>query len=190
MATERFKEGQTIPYEVYFTDASGAGITTADGRINIRRKSDNLYFTGTVWQAAVTDIQMDEFDSSNSPGYWKFDFDTSLAVNNTVDNYVAIAFDLNAIAANTPDPRLDLVGDYLDEMETAINSILGLTHQNFVLEPTEFSDDNEMTKGNVRIYSTAASTTADDGSTNLVNSYTIDAPRVNGLLTKFTMILD
>ncbi len=194
--TERFLEGATIPYEAYFVDANGDGITTAAGKISIRRKSNNQYWNGATWQAANFQLTMTKVGDANSPGFWEFDFDST--VGDAVDDYVALMSDSSGNAVNRPDPRFDFVGGYLDLIEDQIDAqnlvltkILGLNHENFVLDPTEFAaaPDNEMTKGQVRIYDTAANATTDDGSTGIINKYDIDAPRTNGKMDKFIMTL-
>lgn len=285
MSTERFKTDQIIPYEVKFEDVNGDGITTAAGKISIRRTSTDTYWNGATFQAAEFLLTMDEFDPVNSPGFWRFNFD--LSVGDAIDNYVAQVSDSNGNAVNKLEPRLDFAGDYIDPLETTIDTvdgkvdvidtnvdtvntttsdtnskvdiidtnvdtinavtadtnskvdiidvnvdtvnattadtnakvdiidanvdtinintadtnavvnaqsdnitkILGLVHQNFVLDPTEFSTDNEMTKGDVRIYDTAANATTDDKVTGLLFEFSIDAPRINGMLDKFTQIL-
>ena len=193
MSNERFKTGQTIPYEGRFEDGSGNGITDADAVISIRRTSNDEYWNGATWQVAFVTNAMTEVSEAQSPGFWRFDFDSS--VGNAIDNYVAEMLDTSGNAANKLGLSFSYVGDYIDPLETKIDSqndsiarILGLVHQNFVLDPTEFSTDNEMTKGDVRIYDTPANATTDNGVTGLLYEFSIDAPRINGMLDKFTQI--
>lgn len=187
MSTERFKVGQTIPYEGRFEDGSGNGITDADGVISIRRTSNDEYWNGATWQVAFVTNAMAEVSEANAPGFWRFDFDSS--VGEPVDNYIAEMLDTSGNSSNKLGLSFSYVGNYIDPIETTVDRIVGLCHENFVLDPTEFSVDNEMTKGEVRVYDSAANATTDDGVTGLKNKYPIVAPRTDGKLDKFTQTL-
>ena len=194
----RYLEGQTIPYETRFEDALGAGEITATGVISLRRTDDDKYFDGvSAWQVAFVEYAGVKVGDANSPGFWRFPFDSSLG--NDVDNYVAEMRDSSGNSVNQIELQFDQVGGYLDilddkldTMTVTLNKVVGLSHENFVLDPTDFdtTDPKEMIKGKVRIYDSKANADIDNGVTGLVAKYNIDAPRTLGVLDKFTMTLE
>ncbi len=201
MSTERFKEGQIIPYQGRFEDGAGNGITDAAGVIAIRRTSNNNYWNGATWQVAFVTNVMSEISDANVPGFWKYDFDSS--VGDAVDNYVAEMIDTSGNSSNKLGLSFSYVGNYIDSIETTVDDtntkvtaqdaqllkILGLQHENFVLEPTAF-ENNEMTAGDVRIYDSKATAELDDKVSGLIAKYSVTAPRTGGELDKFTQTLE
>lgn len=183
MSSDRFDFGDVIKYEARFEDGAGAGITNAAGKINIRRKSDDTFWTGFVWQAAPFEIIMDEISDANVPGQWKFDFDT--APHLSVDQYVASISDSSGNAVNRINQQLAYVG------ETAANDelkrLLGLSHENFVFDPLTYDTQGRMITGVVRCYDSKANADTDDNSTGILYRYDVDSVRtIEGFLGKFT----
>ncbi len=218
MTSERYLESEIITYGGRFENSLGVPITNATGVIKIRRTSDDQFFNGTTFQATAITNAMTEVDEIEAPGEWTFDFDSSLG--NTTDKYVVDIIDQSGNADNELETQFSIVGNYLDLVEDKVDiidtnldalivttdsieskidsmivtleAILGLSHENFVLDPTDFdtTDPKEMIKGKVRIYDSAANTTIDNGVTGLIREYDIDAPRTLGVLDKFTMTLE
>ena len=184
MPSERFNTGATIPFETRFEDANAAGITNANGVIFIQRLSDQQYWNGVSFQTIRTSVAMTEVDETNSPGLWRFDFDTTVGLD--VDEYLVEFKDTSLNSVNTLELLFAYIGDFLDGLSDAVARILGLQKDNFVLDPTEYSTDKVMTKGDIRVYDSVANANTDDGFTGLVFEYHIEAPRNDGKVTKYT----
>jgi hypothetical protein len=103
---------ETIRIEAIFRDISKNPITTADGRVTIRRHSDDLYFNGSAWQAAPFDLVMTKLGHVNHPGIWEYNFNTNTM---DADVYTMSATDNNALAKNVPQVGESSVGSKLAE---------------------------------------------------------------------------
>jgi len=112
----RYATGSVIGIETLFLDQLKVPIITADGKITVRRLSDDLYFDGTFtagvpnFIATPTLLSMSKVGDADSPGWWKFDFDTSKL---SSDDYVFTITDANALAKNVPQLSKAIVGDLL-----------------------------------------------------------------------------
>lgn len=115
----RYATGAVIGIETNFQDATNTPIITADGKVKVRRLSDDLYAddaSGVSWSAAGALLSMTKIDDTNSAGWWKFDFDTSAL---SADDYIFTVTDANTNAANTPQHAKAIVGDYLSRLVEA-----------------------------------------------------------------------
>ena len=87
------------------------------------------------------------------------------------------------------DAKIVVVDGKVTILDTKVTRILGLSHENFVLEPTTLDPiSKEITAGKVRIYTNPTDTLADDGATGLVDEYSIIATYTAGLLNKFIQV--
>lgn len=99
------------------------------------------------------------------------------------------------ITTDSIETKIDIIDTNIDDIINTLTAItadtariLGLSHENFVMEPTSFNTDDQILTGEVRWYDTAANATTDDGSTGLLGSQTYTSPRSDGLLIKMTQI--
>ena len=184
----RYNHGEKINYEARFEDLLGVGILNATGEIAIRRTSDDNYWTGAAWQAAIFQIPMIEIGETNRPGIWRYLFD--LAPHTSDDIYIGEVTDSSGNAQNTPfNLTEDIVSATHDDIGDDLKRILGLNHDNFVLDPTAYDAAGRMTTGEVRIYNSKANTLLDDEVTGLLHKYTVTSVRtVQGFLAKFTQV--
>lgn len=186
MSSERYRRGTTIPFEARFEDANGDPVLNATGVVIIRRKSDDKFFNGISWQAASFELAMAEVNETNAPGYWKGEFDSSKGNND--DEYVVEIKDTSGNSVNKLEKLFWYVGAYLNIVEDMVIKILGLTHENFVLEPLEFTGDI-MTKGVIRLYDSKANAETDNPNVGLLAQYNIDSPHNGNRLIKYTSTL-
>lgn len=183
----RYNHGDIITYEVRAEDAFGVGITNANMHIQQRRRADDAFFNGATWQAAVFNIPMiEKSDTVNLPGIWTLNFDTG--PHNSVDDYITEFIDISGNAVNAPFVRDEnQVGGYLDSIDADLARILGLNHDNFVHDPTDYDINGRMVTGETRMYNSKANALLDDGATGLLFKYTVTSARtVQGFLAKFT----
>ena len=111
MSVERYLLNENIKFQVIFVDVNNSPIITADGKITIRRLSDDLYFDGiSSFSASPTLIQMIKVSDVNSPGWWKFNFDTDGLPS---DTYIATVTDANSLGVNAPLIGESIVDDSL-----------------------------------------------------------------------------
>ena len=106
----RYATNATIPIQARLEDNLKVPITTAAGRVTIRRLSDDKYFNGATFDAAPTLLVMTEISEANSPGWWEFNFNTNGFPD---DTYIFTVTDNNSLAANTPQIGESIVGDAL-----------------------------------------------------------------------------
>lgn len=74
MATRKVDKGTTVRLWAQFNDAAGAGETGLSAVIRIARMSDDNFWSGSAWGASPSDPAMTEYDSSNLPGLYYYDF--------------------------------------------------------------------------------------------------------------------
>jgi len=72
METVRIPNGATEKIIALFVDESGDPITGETVPLSIWRESNGQWFTGVVWQAGYTTLNMSE----KAQGYYYYDFDT------------------------------------------------------------------------------------------------------------------
>lgn len=190
----------TIDIQTLFQDQFKVPVTTATGKINVRRLSDDLFFNGTIWVAAPTLFSMTKVSDANAPGWQRHLFDTTGEAKN---EYVFNITDPSGNAKNVPQISSAKVGGYpqdivdlititdgkVDSIAAEVTRILGLSHDNFVLDPTGYDVNGRMTTGEARTYDSKANTLTDDGSIGLTAKYTVTSERtIQGFLSKFTQV--
>lgn len=123
---QRYATGAIVGIETLFQDQLNNPIITADGKITARRLSDDQYAqdaAGASFAAAPLLLPMTRVGDTDSPGWWKFDFDTSLLA---ADSYVFTITDANSNAKNVPQTAKAIVGDGLVQaIEAAAASGVG-----------------------------------------------------------------
>ncbi len=70
----RIQLGESHIIAVMAHDSSGVGVTGATVNLRVRRASDGFFFTGTTFQSGVATVSMTEFDSTNLPGLYTYQF--------------------------------------------------------------------------------------------------------------------
>ena len=110
MTSVRYANKETIDVFTIFRDTDKVEITNATGEIAILRTSNNEYWDGDSWETAPTQLSMTEVSEANSPGLWKFSFDTSTF---SPDSYLFFITDASGNAANSPQDASAIVGDAL-----------------------------------------------------------------------------
>ena len=118
METVRVQNGVTERIEILLLDSSDVEVTGAAVTLKIRRKSDGKFWTGTVFQTAVTTVSMTEVDATDAPGEYFYNFVT-LGLDD--DDYYLIA-DADS-GANIPQKGELKVGGYVDFIDKAISAI-------------------------------------------------------------------
>lgn len=188
MSSQRYNSKAIIKLRARFT-AAGVAITNATGQIHVVRESDNMFWNNTSWQVARVAVAMTEIDETNFPGEWEYIFDSGDAAHNEIDTYNFEPIDTSGNSDNVIEIFTAFVGGWLDPILLGIQRLLSLAQDNYVMEPTEFSIDDKMTKGIAKGYDSAANATTDDGATGLTGKWNIDAPRspTTNRLLKFTM---
>ena len=108
-ATEKLLWGGDWPVEVLALDGSLSPVTGSSTiLLSIRRKSDDYFldFNDDTFKASgwtTREVAMSEVDSTNAPGEYAYDWDTSSVTNETADDlYVFRARDSAAAAKNLP----------------------------------------------------------------------------------------
>jgi len=118
-------------------------ITNAIGKLTIQRLSDEKYFDPTLlpadpWATPAFSISMVEVDEVNSPGRWKFDFDTTGFAK---DTYLSVANDSAGEADNVPLGGESIVGEGLAEAtELAAAGAVGKAEYSSVTSETKLSN--------------------------------------------------
>lgn len=191
-AAMEYRSNATIPLTVK-AEKNGAGVTGANVAVFIRRQFDNQYWDQDGIQEFVearTPIAMLEIDTTNSKGWWEFFFETS--VGESIDNYIFEFIDLSNVSDNMGDvdKLFAYVGNYLDVLEINVARILGLSHENFVVEGLKFDCNRQLT-GRARIYNNADAALENDGATDLNAQYKIASTYDDdGNLLTFTQTLE
>jgi len=162
MSIERFKTGQDILIEAKAEDQAGAGITDATLVLTLRRKSDDQFWTGAVFQVGTSDLTMTEVSETNAPGYFSLTFDTSNGLDE--DEYVIEVRDTSGNAKNEFDPLFAYVGGYLDDVEDKLDRALGLLQENMFLDSTTHNTSGAMVSGRIRIFPDNTFVATDGGS--------------------------
>lgn len=190
----------TIDIQSLFQDQFKVPITTATGKIDARRLSDDSFFNGTIWVATPTSFLMTKVSDANAPGWQRFLFDTT---GFEKDEYVFNITDSSGNAKNVPQTFSATVGGYpqdiidlivitdgkVDSIAAEVTRILGLSHDNFVLDPDNYDESGRMTEGEARIYNSKTNAETDDGSTGLLFKYSVTSERtIQGFLSKFTQV--
>ena len=202
----RYALNETISIQAIFEDQFKVPITTATGKLTIRRLSDDKYFDGvSTWSATLVLIDMVKVSDANAPGWWRFLFNTTGMAKET---FITTVTDGSANAKNVPQqgelitggwPQdiLDLLAvidgkvDTIDTNAAAIlldtDRILALSQDNFVFDPTVYDSKGRMLEGEKRLYDSAANSSTDDGVTGLKYKYAIVSVRtLLGYLGKYT----
>lgn len=155
--------------------------------LTISRKSDDyIYdFSDNIFKSSgwiSKNIIMEEIDSINLPGQYKYEFDTALIINPIVDDcYICVA--TCDSADNTPQTGELKTG----ESEDRIKEILGLVQSNILITPTNDANGN-MTSATIKIYPTKADKIAD---TNVLHVYTATATYDgDGYCTSYSCVKD
>lgn len=178
-----------VPFIARFT-LLDVPVTDATGVIFIYRLSDNMYWNGATWQGVRISVAMTEISEVQQTGDWRYNFDT--AVGNSSDEYVIEMVDSAVAKSDNIIERISLwVGSYIDPLIADIKRILGLDHDNIVVDATAISLNGKMTEGDVYIYDSASNATLDGRmpATGLIFEYHIDAPlTVQGAFDTFTQI--
>jgi len=75
----------------------------------------------------------------------------------------------------------------IDTQAAQLIRILGLNHENFVMDPVTFDVNGSLLTGIVRLYDSKANADTDDGATGLIHTYNIKSVRTTqGFLGKYT----
>jgi len=188
MSSERFNSGDNIPIRTRFEDVNGAGITNATGVIFIQRTSDNEYWNGSAFQVARVSIVMDEFDETNSPGVWRFDFDSS--VGDLIDNYAFEAVDTSGNSVNLPEQGFAFVGGYLDQLLTDSSKMLGLMRENTKIKNTVYDGANNLISADIFQYDSKVNVDLDDEVTGFIRKWTIVSPHTGLTMDSFKQRLE
>lgn len=190
MSNLRTQYETTTPFIARFT-SSGTPILNATGVIFIYRVSGTKeYWNGSSWQTARVSVSMTEISETNQPGDWIYLFDNSVGI--SIDEYVIEMVDTSGNSDNPIERLALLVGGYIDPIVESISRLLGLSHENFVLDPTSQAVTGVMTAGDVYIYDNATNATADLRTVpgGLTYKYHVEAPHsLAGILIKFTQTL-
>lgn len=110
----------------------------------------------------------------------------------TISGYFTAQYQLFEDAGFTSEAGYDIEVEVIEANsdKTNILRLLGLSHHNSVLEPLDYNAEGCMTKAAVRAYDSDLNATADDGSTGLLFSWTIDVSYTGGQMTKYLVTLD
>jgi len=186
----RYLFGDTISYKVRFENAAGVGIANATGVIYIYRNSDKQFWNGSAFQVGRVSLTMFEISETNQIGQWVFEFPTNLTGALAIDEYIAEFEDTSGNSVNRSEFDSALVGGFIDPIVTDIKRLLGLSHENFVLDPTAFTTNGIMSAGDVYIYDSKANADADGRTiaTGAIAKYAVVSPHssTTGQLIKFT----
>lgn len=120
MKTARIQNGDTERIELLLLNSSNVEVTGATATIKIRRISDDKYWNGSGFQVSSTTIGMTELDSSEDPGIYYYDFNTS----GLDDDTYMIVMDANT-GSNIPQTSEIKVGGYVDFIDKAISQVSG-----------------------------------------------------------------
>lgn len=187
MANLRELHKKTTVFIARFTLA-GVPVLDATGVIFIYRVSDKKYWNGSTFVTTRVSNAMTEISEINQAGDWSYSFDNS--VGNAIDQYIVEIKDTAVGKSDNLIERLELaVGGYIDPIILDIKRLLGLNHENIVIEATAVAINGELTTGDVYLYDTPANATADGRTaiTGLTDKYHIESPlTVEGKMTKFT----
>jgi hypothetical protein len=127
MDNVRIQTGATERVEAIMLDGSLAPLTgLLDALLSVRRVSDGywLYFSDDTFKASgwTTRQQvMSELDSTNDPGVYGHDLDTSAITNMAADDTLELRADC-ASAVNTPQTGEIKVGQFVDNLDAAVSS--------------------------------------------------------------------
>lgn len=124
-----------------------------------------------------------DFGASANPRYQPIDIRPEEAID-AVDLLgtpagASVSADIAAVKAKT-----DFIPTDFDDM---VARMLGLMHENSVLDNTSFDSLNNMTAGRIRIYDSKANAQA-AGATGLLATYSITATYVGGNLATYTVV--
>jgi ribosomal protein S24E len=91
----------------------------------------------------------------------------------------------------TIDAGYEKQGEQIDvnTIKSSLVRILGLHHENAVVDMQTYDTEGNMVTARVRIYDSKANAQA-GGATGVVNQYSIAAAYTGGALSKYTMVLD
>ncbi len=98
---EQLPQNTIIRNEATATNANGSLVLNASFVIFIRRKSDDKYWTGLLWQTARVSIVMAEVSETNLPGIWRNSFDSDAdaePLHNAEDTYYFEMIDTSNIS--------------------------------------------------------------------------------------------
>lgn len=118
METTRIQNGKTERIEAFFLNSSGAGATGGTPTLKIRRRTDNYFFNGTTFQAAVTTVNMTEVSAANDAGKYFYSFNTAGLAD---DDYFITA----SLASGVNSPQFGelKVGGYVNFIDLAISTV-------------------------------------------------------------------
>ena len=186
MSSSDFIFGDLLPIEVGFENQAGSPVLGAAGGHAVRRDFDDQFWDGSEWQELRVFLPMDKISDLNSPGEFKIKFDSS--VGEKSDLYTVYLKDINGVAFNQLEPLYFLVGGSFAKQ---LEKLLGLAHENFVLEGLTFDVNKLMTSGRVRTYDSKANAKNNDGTTGIKDTYlTASEFDTEGKLIKFTQTLE
>lgn len=122
MSTVRIQNGQTEAIQALVTSGGVPQTGLSTVLLNIRRISDNYYYDfddGIFKNSGWTEREhaMTEVDSTNSPGEYEYDFNTTSFSD---DSYICTVNCVNA--DNVPQMGEIKAGDYVDNLDAAITS--------------------------------------------------------------------
>jgi len=118
----RIGKDDTEKIRVFIYDDSGNALTgLTDVLLKLYRKSDGYFYTGSMWQDNTATIVMAEEDSTNKPGWYYYDFDTS-GLNDDV--YYFEVTSVSAIVGFLAVGELR-VGYYIDEIKFIYDEATG-----------------------------------------------------------------
>lgn len=133
MSSERFQFGDIVTVQGRFEDATETPVTNATGRAFVRRNSDDQYFNGTTFQMARLSLIATEISDTNSPGWWKFVFDTSFGLAD--DCYAIELVDTSGNSVSKLEIVEAIVGGYVKNLDNKISDVKAKT-DNLPSDPT------------------------------------------------------
>lgn len=182
----RIQNGEIEKILITSLDENGDFITAlSDVYIEITRLSDGYYldfddntFKNSGW-VSKTQLMV-ELDSSNSPGVYFYNFNTSGFDDD--DYYIRV---ISVTSANSPWEGVLRVGGFIDNLDVKISTrailneyddrfirLLGLNQENYRIFDPVYNDSNSLLSATIKIYSSASDCEND---INVISSYALTA---------------
>jgi len=152
MSSEKFRTGEIIPIEAVME-------LGASGVVFIREKLNDEYFDGLVFVGTRVSVAMLLVETTVDRTFWKFDFNTSLGLD--TNNYVIEPRNEALTATIQPEVLFAYVDPFFNSLEEKVSRILGLSHENIVIESTAYDPvSSQPTVSTAKVYDTAANAAA------------------------------
>lgn len=114
---ERYQTGDTASITGLFLDQGGTELTGLTALIDIWRVSDGQYWTGAAYQATNPGLGAAEVSAGNLPGWYQYDFITTLA---SEEEHAFKMHEASGAAKNAPLVGALVVGGFIDNLDAAI----------------------------------------------------------------------